>query len=228
MRKVVGCVRVSTEDQRLSPKAQRDAFQRWCEANNVEAVDCFEDAVSGRDEVEKRPGLLSALAAVREHGAIALWFLDRTRVARSVPIADAIDCLVAAAGARVVTASDRMDVEVDPNDPDQLARQRMDDVFAEWEVGKIRKRTREALAAKKARGEVYGSVPFGYTRVGKKLIPDPRQEKARKLALRLRRKGKSYHAIARELNKRECVTPRGGLWWATSVRNMLMAAEEAA
>lgn len=228
MKKVVGCIRVSTEDQRLSPKAQRAAFERWCEANEVEAVACFEDAVSGRDEVEKRPGLLSALAAIREHDAVALWFLDRTRVARSVPIADAINCLVAAAGARLVTASDRMDVEVDPNDPDQLARQRMDDVFAEWEVGKIRKRTREALAVKKARGEVYGSIPFGYIRKGKKLIPDPRQEKARQIARRLRGKGKSYQAIAIELNKRECVTPRGGLWWPSSVRNMLMAADEAA
>ena len=221
MKKVVGCFRVSTEDQRLSPQAQRDAFERWCESNGVEGVACFDDAVSGRDEIENRPGLLAALAAIREHGAVALWFLDRTRVARSVPIADAVNCLTEAAGARVVTGSDRMDVEVEADDPDRIARERMDDVFSEWEVGKIRKRTRLALAVKKARGEVYGSVPFGFVRVGNKLIEDPRQEVARTLARELREQGRSYGAIAKTLNERECVTPRGGLWWASSVRNML-------
>lgn len=222
MQKVIGCFRVSTEDQRLSPKAQQDAFERWCESNEVEGVAQFHDEVSGRDEVEKRPGLLAALAALREHGAVAIWFLDRTRVARTVPLADAIDCLARAAGARIVTGSDRMDIEVDPDDPDQLARRRMDDVFSEWECGKIRKRTRLALAVKKARGEVYGSVPFGFIRQGNKLIADPRQEAARTLARTLREAGKSYEAIAKTLNKRKCVTPRGGQWWANSVRKMLL------
>ena len=223
MKKVVGCFRISTEDQRLSPKAQRDAFDRWCEANDVEGVACFDDTVSGRDDIEKRPGLLAAIGAVREHGAVAVWFLDRTRVARSVPIADAIDCLVRAAGAHVVTGSDRMDVEIDADDPDHLARKRMDDVFSEWEVGKIRKRTRSALAVKKARGEVYGSIPFGFIREGNKLIGDPRQEAARSLACQLREAGKSYGAIAKMLNERECITPRGGMWYASTVRRMLLA-----
>jgi hypothetical protein len=43
----------------------------------------------------------------------------------------------------------------------------------------------------------------------------------RPLLLELQRQGLGLQAIARELNRRQLPTARGGLWYATSVRNLL-------
>ena len=42
----------------------------------------------------------------------------------------------------------------------------------------------------------------------------------------LRAQGRSLVAIAAELNQRRVPTARGGLWYATTVRNILLAAGE--
>ena len=68
--KVVGLVRVSKEEQSLSPEAQRDALARWCADAGAELVAVHEDIdVSGGAPLDKRPGLLAALTDLREFGA---------------------------------------------------------------------------------------------------------------------------------------------------------------
>lgn len=64
MRRVVGFVRVSTEDQGdgVSPEAQRDAIDTWCADNDGELVKVYEDV--GQSGTEPNP---ATLAAVVEH-----------------------------------------------------------------------------------------------------------------------------------------------------------------
>ena len=62
----VGYVRVSTGEQRLGPKAQRQSLKQWCLANGVKLVAVFSDRVSGAAGIDQRPGLLAALAALRD------------------------------------------------------------------------------------------------------------------------------------------------------------------
>jgi DNA invertase Pin-like site-specific DNA recombinase len=102
-------------------------------------------------------------------------------------------------------------------------------VLAEHEGRMISKRTKDALAVKKAQGCKLGA-------------PDPRpggnatgailRERADSYALntaplieQLRASGMGYRSISSELTRRGIRTPRGGVWYPTSVRNILERAE---
>ena len=62
----VGYIRVSTEEQTLGPEAQRVALARWAEARKIQLVAVHEDrGVSGAAPLDRRPGLLAALARPR-------------------------------------------------------------------------------------------------------------------------------------------------------------------
>jgi len=210
-RKVVGYVRVSTEDQALGPVAQRAALARWCVVNGAELVAVFEDTVSGGADLDKRPGLLTALAALRLHGAGVLMVAKRDRLARGMGLALAIEGLAGEAGARIATADGDTG---DDDDDASFIRRRFDDLFAEVERRKIRARTRAALAVKKGRGERVGSVPYGSQLAadGVHLEANPAELRAVELVRELRGEGLTLRAIAARLEAAGCV-PRGGAKW---------------
>lgn len=98
---------------------------------------------------------------------------------------------------------------------------------AEHEREMISKRTKAALQAAKARGVKLGNPNPKPASV---LAVRAHQEKTRAfhatvapLILELRAQGRSLAAIAAELNQRRVPTARGGLWYATTVRNILLA-----
>jgi hypothetical protein len=79
-RKAVAYVRVSTEEQLLGPKAQEDAIRAWSEKRGVSVVGWHVDqGVSGGTELGDRPGLMSALDALRDERAGLLVVAKRDR-----------------------------------------------------------------------------------------------------------------------------------------------------
>lgn len=79
---------------------------------------------------------------------------------------------------------------------------------------KSRELTKAALAAKKARGERTGSVPYGFRLAadGVHLEADPAEARAVELATSWRADGHSLRKIARMLGEAGC-RPRGGSAW---------------
>lgn len=158
-RTAVAYLRVSTDDQRLGPEAQRAAIDAWASREGIAIVACYIDrGVSGASAIDARNGLCSALAAVREHGAGILVVAKRDRIARDVVIAATVERSAASAGARLVSA----DGTGNGDTPADAFMRTMVDGAAAYERGLIRARTKAALAAKKARGERAGTVPYGY------------------------------------------------------------------
>src|SRR5260370_31933372 len=83
--RAIGYIRVSTDEQALGPQAQREALRRWCATNGAELIATFEDlGVSGGLELDKRPGLLGALDALKAHNANVLLVAKRDRLHRGV------------------------------------------------------------------------------------------------------------------------------------------------
>jgi DNA invertase Pin-like site-specific DNA recombinase len=110
-------------------------------------------------------------------------------------------------------------------------------VFAQYERQLISKRTKEALAAAKARGVKLGN-PNGAAllrRAAKgnvavvaalKAGADRRARDLAEIIADVRSRGaSSYRAIAAELNRQRITTARGGRWHACSVRDLETRAE---
>lgn len=91
----IGYIRVSTEEQTLGPEAQRAALIRWAETRGLQLVAIHEDrGVSGAAPLDRRPGLLAALASLDLHGASYLVAAKRDRFARDVILAAQLERLV--------------------------------------------------------------------------------------------------------------------------------------
>ena len=218
----VAYLRVSTDEQALGPEAQRAALTRWAASAGVEIVAWHLDhGVSGAAPVDRRPGLLAALADLAEHGAGLLVVAKRDRLARDVLAAAMIEQLAGRAGARIVSAAgEGTDGEAD--DPAAQLMRRMVDAFAEYERALIGARTRAALAVKRSRGERVGELPLGRTVAadGVALVADPAEARAVELVHELRAEGLSVRAIADELNRRG-VPARGERWHPTTVQRLV-------
>lgn len=214
-RRAVGYVRVSTDEQSLSPDAQLEALGRWCRANGSELVAVHEDlAVSGGAPLEDRPGLLAAVEALRGERAGVLLVARRDRLARDVVVAAMVERLAERHGARVLAADGTGNADT----PEGMLLRGIVDVFAQYERALIRTRTRAALQVKRGRGERVGSVPFGHRlgEDGRTLVVDDREQRAVERVRQLRAQGVTIAAIAERLAA-EGHRPRGERWHPTSV-----------
>jgi DNA invertase Pin-like site-specific DNA recombinase len=222
-RKVVGYVRVSTDEQELGPVAQREALARWCAARGAELVAVCEDlGVSGGDGLDRRPGLLAALAALEEHGAGVLLASKRDRLARDPMVAAMVEAAAERVGARVLSAAGE---GTEGTDPTSILMRRIVDAFAEYERLVIRARTRSALGVKKARGERVGSIPYGSRLAadGRTLEADPAEGRAVELVRELRAEGLTLRAIGARLEAAGCAPRGGGRWHPDTVARIAAA-----
>ena len=201
----VGYVRVSTDEQSLGPDAQRAAIEKWAQARGVRVAAMFEDhGISGGAPAEKRPGLLAALAALRENGAGLLVAAKRDRIARDTVIAAMVEQAAGRAGATLTTA----DGSSDWAGPEGQLMRGIVDVFAAYERGVIRSRTRAALAVKRSRGERTGQVPYGYSLAadGVHLEENPAEQAIIGGIRTLRAAGLSLRTVTAECERRGLVS----------------------
>ena len=218
-RRVVGYVRVSTDEQHQGPRAQRDALAAWCARNGAELVAVFEDkGVSGATSPADRPGYVQAIDALSDLDAGVLLVAKRDRLARDVMHAAMAERMAERSGAAVRSA----DGTGEGAGPEAALMRAMIDAFAAYERDVIRARTRAALAAKRTRGERVGEVPFGsqVAADGVHLETNPAEAEAVAIVRELRVVGLSIRKIAAELDVRG-VPARGGRWHPTTVARLL-------
>lgn len=212
--KAIGYIRVSTEqqvDEGVSLDAQRAKIKSWCAANDYELVDTYVDAgVSGKS-MDKRQGLQKALTAVGRNMVLVVYSLSR--LARSTKDTLLISERLDKAGADLVSLSER----IDTTGAAGKMMFRMLAVLAEFERDVISERTTAALAHKKATGQKYACVPFGYHELAGQLIPDDDETKIVKEIVARRNAGETLQLIATTLNERGIKGKRGGRWYPATV-----------
>lgn len=216
--KVVGYIRVSTEDQHLGPEAQRTALEMWCKAQGKELVSTWEDTLSGGTEISKRPGLLAAIDDLESKGAGILLIHKRDRLARDNIIAAMGDRLVERAGAVFQT----VDGVANGHGPEAQLMRGLIDLFAQYERALIKVRTANALAVKRAKQERIGMIPLG-SQLAKDNVhieKNDSETKAISLVHKLKSEGFSIRSIADKLNELG-VEGRGAKWHATTVARIL-------
>jgi DNA invertase Pin-like site-specific DNA recombinase len=221
MRPLVSYIRVSTSQQArsgLGIEAQREGLARFAEAEGFEIVAEFVEVETGKgsDALDRRPQLSAALARARSvRCPVAVAKLDR--LSRDVHF---ISGLMAHRVAFVVA---ELGADVDPFVLHHYA------ALAEKERALVAGRTKAALAAAKARGVKLGNPNIEHARKRAIAVIKGEAERAADNILpiinEVRRAGAtSLRQIAEALNSRGISTPRGGLWHATSVRNVLARA----
>lgn len=219
----VGYVRVSTDEQHLGPEAQRHALERWACDNGAQLVAVHVDhGVSGAADLDKRPALLDALAAVREHAAGALVVAKRDRLARDPGLACAIERDCQRVGARVLAA----DGVGNGDTPEAEMMRGIQDVLARYERKIIAARTKAALAAKKRRGELVGSVPYGFRVApdGVHLEEHPAEQQMIALIACYRAEGLSLRKIGQRLSAAGLYPRNGKAWNPKTLRSIALAA----
>lgn len=220
MCRVVAYYRVSTEAQGrsgLGLEAQRDAVRALCQQRGWEIIAEFTEIESGKRN--DRPELIAALKRAKVTGGrLVIAKLDR--LSRNVAFLAALQDSGAKFTAADMPEADEFTIHI-------LA------AVAQRERKLTSDRTKVALAAAKAAGTKLGN-PKGaeaLRRAGRgtgAAVQAVRQNAANRAAeyaetvADVRASGAtSLAAIAEELNARGIVTPRGGRWHPSSVRNLL-------
>jgi DNA invertase Pin-like site-specific DNA recombinase len=231
MTRIVIYLRVSTEEQGesgLGLEAQLAACRAYALRMGWEIAFIFQDELTGSTPLDKRPGLIDAIAALTRGGVLLV--AKRDRLSRGDVMTTAmIEAAVKRRGARIVSAAGE---GTESDDPASILMRRMIDAFAEYERLIIAGRTRSALRAKSARGERAGQVPYGRRLSGngplsrQRQLPtgledDPAEAQAIGVMVELRTAGLSLRAIASELDRLGHRTKRGKPWQRSTVHDVL-------
>jgi DNA invertase Pin-like site-specific DNA recombinase len=204
--KFVAYYRVSTARQGASGlglDAQREAVARYLNGGEWELVGEFTETETGKgaNALEKRPQLRAALELCKRRGA-TLIIAKLDRLARNVHFVSGL----------LETGCDF--VAADMPQANKVMIQ-MHAVMAEWERDQISKRTKDALAAAKARGVKLGTAGAANLKPN----VEARQRAADAFAVRLagmvagfRARNLSQRDMVGELNALGIKTPNGGTW----------------
>lgn len=216
--RAVGYIRVSTErqvDDGVSLEAQKAKIEGWCAVNGYELVEVFVDAGISGKSMDKRQGLQSALGAVSKGMALVVYSLSR--LARSTKDTLVISESLDKAGADLVSLSER----IDTTGAAGKMMFRMLAVLAEFERDVISERTTAALAHKKATGQKYAPVPFGYQEIEGRLELVEAEALVVAEIMERRQAGETLQLIADSLNERGIKGKRGGRWYPYTVSYLI-------
>lgn len=217
-RTIVAYIRVSTAQQGksgLGIDAQREALARFAKTEGYSIAQEFIEVETGKgaDALDRRPQLTAALAEARKRRCtVAVAKLDR--LSRDVHF---ISGLMAH---RVPFVVAELGADVDPFILHLFA------ALAEKERSMISVRTTAALAAARKRGVKLGGPKLSQAR--RKAVAAIKGEADRHASsvLPIIRKvqkagAQTLREVAEALNDRGVLTPRGGKWHASSVKNVL-------
>jgi site-specific DNA recombinase len=206
--------RVSTGKQAASGlglEAQLAACRAHAERKGYQVLGEYTDAaISGRDSVERRPGLKAVVAAAARREDVVVVVYSLSRLSRRQSLTWALLDDRGAYRLQLESASEPFDT----SSPMGRAMLGMLGVWSQLEADMCSERTSEALQAKRARGE----------RVGSKPLAEERPEVVRELQALYATGDYTHATLAAELNTRGVPTKRGARWHATTVARTLRQA----
>jgi DNA invertase Pin-like site-specific DNA recombinase len=207
MSKAIGYIRVSTTDQDLGLEDQRRKIIKFCNEKELELVDILEDnGVSGGLPIEDRENGKKLCEIIRDKKSqvkeVVMLKLDRG-------FRDTEDCLHhAREWVRLGVKINFLDLSgMDLATGEGLLQLTLMAGFATYERGRIRKRTLDALAVKRSKGEKLGGrLPYGFnwelnSEGTKILVPNKKEQEVIGLIKKMKSMGMSPEKIAVKMNE---------------------------
>ena len=215
----IGYLRVSTDEQDksgLGLEAQEQRVRAMATVKGVALWDVVTEAASAKSL--DRPVLQQAMTAVAKGVVAGIIVAKLDRLTRSVRdlatlMEEGVPFISCAETVDTSTATGRMMLNVIVT-------------IAQWERETIGERTREALQAKKRRGEVLGNVPYGYRSEGGRLVPCETEQLVIAHINKWRDQKHSLAEIAMALNQSGYKTRRGTPWKYQYVQSIVRGMRE--
>lgn len=226
--KVIGYVRVSTEEQARSGfglDVQKEAIRDYAKKRKIGEVVFYEEkGVSGA--LKERPALAELMAVVEQGEVKTVIIMRLDRLARDLLIQEGLLKDFKKLGATIISVDEP---DLSSNDPSRKFLRQVMGAMNEYEKAMIMLRLHSGKLSKaKEGGFTGGQRPLGYGktmgfngRAKPDLMKDPGEAATVRLIFKLKRKRISLQGIARELNKRGVKTKRGGKWYAGTIRYIL-------
>ena len=200
-----------------SGERQRTAIRRYAKSNDLEIVaEFYDQAVSGADPIESRPGFADMLARIEGNGVRLVLVEDASRLARSVLVSELAILVMAQRGVRIVTASGEDLTATD--DPARVMMRQVAASFAQYEKSRLVAKLKAARDRKSDRTAKRVEGRKGYDDTNPRLVRE-----AKRLARKSPASGKrrSLRQIAAELSALGYVTRHGQPFSAGQVRRLL-------
>jgi site-specific DNA recombinase len=217
--RAVAYIRVSSDQQAesgLSLEHQQEKCRALASLHDYALVDVIVDAGESAKTLD-RPGMVRVLELVKARHVEAVIVLKLDRLTRNVR--DLADLLDAFRSRKVAL----MSVSESLNTETAAGRMVVNllGVVGQWEREAIGERTRDALTAKRARGErTSRHVPLGFVlTAGGNLEPNAAERDQLLVIAECRAAGYSWDATARELARVGYVTRSGRPWTMWNVRS---------
>ena len=225
--RIIAYLRISSDQQVKTGyglSGQRTSCEEFAARKGWTISEWFVDeGISGKLGLHKRHGLDSALKSLKR-GDVLLC-TSRDRIARSVELLIDIGKTIKKKKASIVTCDGMGAGEM--NASNWLAVI-MCDAVSEFERMNCGERTHRALMDKKAKGLVYGEIPYGYRKAsdGIHLEKDEREQAIIDEILRMNEDGIAIRKICTILNERGIATKKGGTWAKTNLGYIMSRSRE--
>lgn len=217
--KVMAYVRVSREEEArngVGLSVQRDKIEAYVRTFDLDLVDVVvDDGYSGKDL--KRPGIDAAMDRVLDGEADALIVYRVDRLARNTR--DFLNLVSKLEDYKKGFISIRE--QMNTSTPHGRFAMTMLAAVGQLEREMIQERCKDAAERCFREKRVFGKIPYGYRKDGKKLVENSIEMDVLRMIDGLRSDGVSFWRIADRLNTRGIKAKQGGEWYASSVRSVL-------
>lgn len=220
MKKVVGYIRVSTEDQAkegISLVVQEEKILTYAKLWNLGSVEIIRD--EGRSAKNlKREGVQEVIRLVKEGEVKHLIIYKIDRLSRdAVDLLTMVKELFKPENVQLHSITERIDTV---SAAGKLAFGIQVQV-AQYERDVISERTKAVLQWKKKNGQDLGTAPLGFEMKDKKFYEVAAELQVVREIKRLRRKHFTFRAIARQLNEEGIATKQGKRWHPGTVHKIV-------
>jgi DNA invertase Pin-like site-specific DNA recombinase len=192
---------------------QRAAIAAYAQAHDIEIMEYFEErGLSGHTEWEYREAWVEMIGKL--NGVKTIIVENLTRLARELMVQELILKDLVKRDIKLLSAAGE---DTDEGDPTRVLIRQILGAFSQFEATMISAKLRAARnRMKEKNGRCEGQKPFGFYPTEASVLVE---------MIELRDAGYNASQIARELNRKEIPSRRGGKWHPFSVGRILEAQE---
>lgn len=201
----------------ISLENQAARIRAYCQYKGFEVVAEIQDAGVSGGINRAREGFVQLLDLVEsgEINIIVLYSLER--LSRDMLTLLALERLLDEHDVELHT----VEGQIDTSSPSGWMAFAMSAFMGEMERRQVKHRTRQAMQHKKSHGQVVGSVPYGYCRKGKDLVPDFEEQKIVRTVNHMYQAGMRLADIVRTLDSDHVTTRDGKPWTPQQVKRLI-------